>query len=102
MRRTLDAGPSIASRRSDHASSARLKPPGGVTDPARSAKPSRTNDALISRPRTPGIMSFEDDAGHESARPGREPMPAHQIALAPGEPIERVVERRLVRCRHPF
>src|SRR5688572_8752548 len=118
MARVLDAGPRAASRRSAHASRARLMPGGGVPAPATDARTASTHAALTRRPRTPAAISFEDYgkrqvtafdadvlAGTKLLEPGTTTRQrcVEQRGLGTGCPVVAAVEqpRLQQRRRHP-
>jgi hypothetical protein len=58
MALTLDVGPSVASQREYQRSSARETSRGIGSTPGIVASSSRANDAVTSRPRTPGMITI--------------------------------------------
>ena len=67
MVRTLEAGPRVDSRLSDHASSAWVNAIDGTAAPGSVWSAVSAKVALMRRPRTPAIMSFDDHGKDEIA-----------------------------------
>ena len=67
MERTLAAGPRVDSRRSDHSSSEWTTAIDGAAAPGSVWSAVSAKVALMRRPRTPAIMSFDDHAEDEIA-----------------------------------
>jgi len=84
MARRLDEGPSADSRRSDHASSAAMNAAGGTAAPRSVLSSVWAKVALMRRPRTPAIMSFEKDGEHQLASVDSKVAGLREIAQAAG------------------